>query len=242
MWNQFTKSVYTPSNPQKTMWKIIATLLAKMLRKRADKAMNVKIARRPHREPTRLYGPVGRKYLNRGERHRFLGAIGQATPRVRLFCLVLIWSGCRVSEALALTPANIDLESCVVEFTTLKRRRSGIVRQVPLPPQVISELNGAFDLTAAQRDPTLATRRLWSWSRSTAWRHVKDLMVSAEVCGTAAMPKGLRHTFGVAAFYVVPPHLVQRWLGHASLRTTAIYGDVIGPEEQEFAERVWRGW
>jgi integrase len=39
----------------------------------------------------------------------------------------------------------------------------------------------------------------------------------------------------------VPPHLVQKWLGHASLRTTAIYGDVIGPDERAFAEWMWDG-
>jgi integrase len=38
----------------------------------------------------------------------------------------------------------------------------------------------------------------------------------------------------------LPPHLVQRWLGHASLRTTSIYGDVIGPEERAFAARMWK--
>ena len=55
------------------------------------------------------------------------------------------------------------------------------------------------------------------------------------------MPKGLRHGFGVNAFQSnVPPHLVQRWLGHASLKTTAIYGDVIGPEERAFAARMWK--
>jgi len=37
----------------------------------------------------------------------------------------------------------------------------------------------------------------------------------------------------------VPPHLVQRWLGHASLRTTAIHGEVVGPEERAFAARMW---
>ena len=56
------------------------------------------------------------------------------------------------------------------------------------------------------------------------------------------MPKGLRHSFGVASFLAVPPHLVQRWLGHASLRTTAIYGEVMGPEEIAFAKRVWKTW
>jgi integrase/recombinase XerD len=35
------------------------------------------------------------------------------------------------------------------------------------------------------------------------------------------------------------PNLVQRGLGHASLRTTAIYAEVVGPEERAFAARMW---
>jgi integrase/recombinase XerD len=51
------------------------------------------------------------------------------------------------------------------------------------------------------------------------------------------MPKGLRHGFGVCAFQAnVSTHLVQRWLGHASLRTTTIYADVIGRDERAFAD------
>jgi integrase/recombinase XerD len=65
-------------------------------------------------------------------------------------------------------------------------------------------------------------------------------MAAARISGAQAMPKGLRHSFGVNAFQSrVPAHLVQRWLGHASLRTTAIYGDVIGPEERAFAKSMW---
>jgi integrase len=71
---------------------------------------------------------------------------------------------------------------------------------------------------------------------------VKVVMKRAAISGSAAMPKGLRHTFGVAAFQAVPPHIVQRWLGHASLRTTGIYGDVSGREEHLFAERIWDAW
>jgi integrase len=36
------------------------------------------------------------------------------------------------------------------------------------------------------------------------------------------------------------PRLVQRWLGHTSLQTTSIYGDLIGPEERAFAARMWK--
>jgi site-specific recombinase XerD len=73
-----------------------------------------------------------------------------------------------------------------------------------------------------------------------AWRRVKGAMAAANVSGTPAMPKGLRHAFGVNALQsLVPPHLVRRWLGHASLRITAIYADVTGPEERAFAAKMW---
>ena len=188
-----------------------------------------------------LFGQSGsRKYLNAAERQRFIEAARRAPTKIRLFCLTLGWSGARISEVLALTPASIDVESGVASIQTLKRRKRGIVRQVPLPSDVLSELDREFKLREAHHDRELANERIWIWSRTTAWRRVKEVMVAAGVTGTPAMPKGLRHGFGVNAFQSnVPPHLVQRWLGHASLRTTAIYGDVVGPDERAFAMRMW---
>jgi integrase len=110
----------------------------------------------------------------------------------------------------------------------------------PVFSSLATRPNRTFHLRRSQRDPDSAYRRIWKWSRTTAWRRVKEVMKAANVSGTPAMPKGLRHGFGVTAFQsLVPPHLVQRWFGHASLRTTGIYGDVIGPEERAFAERMW---
>ncbi|MHB8270229.1 tyrosine-type recombinase/integrase [Bradyrhizobium sp.] len=190
---------------------------------------------------TSLYGSTGgRKYLNAAERRRFIKAARRAPLDVQLFCLVLSLSGGRISEILALTPAAIDIDSGVANITTLKRRKHGIVRQVPLPRVVLAELNHVFHLRRSQRDPDSAYRRIWRWSRTTAWRRVKEVMEAAKVSGAPATPKGLRHGFGVNAFQsLVPPHLVQRWLGHASLRTTSIYGDVMGSEERAFAARMW---
>ena len=188
-----------------------------------------------------LFSPLGgRKYLNAAERQRFVEAAQRAPPKVRLFCLVLRWSGGRISEVLALTRAAIDIEAGVVNIETLKRRKRGIVRQLPLPPHLLRELDRYFGLRRLQRDAQPAAKRIWRWSRTTAWRRVKEVMAEAGISGTPAMPKGLRHGFGVNAFQSnVPPHLVQRWLGHASLRTTGIYADVVGPEERAFAERMW---
>jgi integrase/recombinase XerD len=181
-----------------------------------------------------------RKYLNAAERLRFIEVAGLAPPKAREFCLTLGYSGGRISEVLALTPASIDIASGVANIQTLKRRKRGVVRQVPLPPDVLDMLESAFKLRDAQRDPELANQRIWRFCRTTGWRYVKQVMASAGIIGTQAMPKGLRHGFGVRAFQSnVPPHLVQRWLGHASLQTTGIYGDVVGPEERAFAARMW---
>jgi integrase/recombinase XerD len=181
-----------------------------------------------------------RKYLNSAERLRFVLAASRGPPEARLFCLVLRWTGARISEVLALTPAAIDIESGAAGIVTLKRRKRGVIRQVPLPPDLLHDLEDVFHLHEAQRDPERARQRLWRFSRTTAWRCVKAVMGAAGIAGAHAMPKGLRHGFGVNAFETnVPPHLVQRWLGHASLRTTAIYGDVVGAEERFFARRMW---
>ncbi len=189
-----------------------------------------------------LYGPTGaRKYLNAAERRRFMKAATDVEPHTRLFCLVLGWSGARISEILALTPSAIDIESGVANIETLKRRKRGIVRQVPLPREILRQLNRVFRLRFLQRDPQLGTLRLWTWSRTTAWRRVKEVMAMAAINGAPAMPRGLRHSFGVNAFQSnVPPHLVQRWMGHASLRSTSVYADVMGPDERAFAERMWK--
>jgi integrase/recombinase XerD len=174
---------------------------------------------------TTLHTTAGeRKYLNAAERRRFAAAAACMPSEVRVFCLLLMWSGCRISEALALTPSAIDREAGNVSFLTLKRRKRVVVRQVPLPAEFVADLSYVFDLASHDRH----YERLWNWSRSTGWRHVKKVMGHAGISGPAATAKGLRHTFGVAAFQFVPPHIVQRWLGHASLRTSAIYGNVVG--------------
>jgi integrase/recombinase XerD len=183
-----------------------------------------------------------RKYLNVAERQRFAAAVEALPPERRVYCLLLMWSGCRISEGLAVTPMAIDRQAGTIAFLTLKRRNTSSVRQVPVPAVLIDDLTALFHLAEREKNTDLCSSPLWRWSRSTAWRCVKKAMKRAALSGSAATAKGLRHTFGVAAFQAVPPHIVQRWLGHASLRTTGIYGDVSGREEQLFAARIWDNW
>lgn len=196
---------------------------------------------RNHVNSFSLYAATGaRKYLNREERARAL-AVMQALPACRaLFALTLAWTGGRVSEVLALSPSSFQIERGVVALRTLKRRRH-VVREVPIPPELMAAIDRHFLLGEAQRDPIRAHVRLWTWRRETAWRIVKHVMLGAGIAGAAACPKGLRHAFGIGSLLAgVPLNLLQRWLGHARISTTAIYAAASGPEEQAFAAQFWR--
>lgn len=174
-----------------------------------------------------------RKYLCGSEGKRFLRAATQADPHTRAFCRLLSFTGCRISEALELTTRRLDVETDRVIFRTLKRRKRTF-RAVPVPRSLMAEL-----LTLANVNDLDAC--LWDWCRQTAWRHVKRVMADAGIDGPQAMPRGLRHQFGVrAAERGVPMAVAQRWMGHADLRTTAIYQQAAGDEERRLAGRMWR--
>lgn len=183
--------------------------------------------------------PQQRKYLNPAERQRFLAAVAVAAVERRLLLETLAWTGARVSEVLAVCPLSFDLSASTVTLPTLKRRRP-MLRSVPLPPHVIGAVVRAFDINGRLADDELALRPLWPMSRVTVWRMVKEIMREAGVTGVKASPRGLRHAFGVGTLQSgVPLHLLQRWFGHARLSTTAIYADIIGPDELAFARRFW---
>ncbi len=69
-----------------------------------------------------------RKYLTQHERNRFLKAARSAPTPVRAFCEILAYTGCRLSEALALAPDRVDPAAGVVIFESLKKRRRGVFR------------------------------------------------------------------------------------------------------------------
>jgi integrase/recombinase XerD len=189
----------------------------------------------PANQLTLMNGDGRRKYLCASELPRFLGAANKADVAIKLFCHLLAFTGCRISEALSVTPLHLDAETGRVTFRTLKRR-SVVFRTVPVPPEFMTALR-----RQARRLPP--DSRLWQWSRQTAWRHVKTVMDAAKIAGPQAMPKGLRHGFGVAnAEENVPMPTTQKWLGHAKLETTAVYQDAAGREEVAFARRLWRKW
>jgi integrase/recombinase XerD len=178
-----------------------------------------------------LFDDTGQRlYLTESERYAFLAAADQDLREVRTLCLTLAYTGCRVSEALSLTHRSIDFGSKAIVIETLKKRKRGIFRAVPVPDSVLDILNTAHGIKDAQRARKVPTDTLlWDWCRKTAWQKVSQVS-----------PKGLRHGFGVLAISKgVPLNMVSKWMEHASLEVTAIYANALGEEQRHIASRMW---
>ena len=133
---------------------------------------------------------------------------------------------------------QVDLEESALTFESLKKRKPGVFRSVPVPQSLIDMLDLVHGLR--ERSPQQQQKRLWSWSRMTAYRKIKAVMLAAGIDGIRATPKGLRHAFGIAANQKgIQLNMVQKWLGHADIKTTAIYCEAIGREERNVASRLW---
>jgi integrase len=67
-----------------------------------------------------------RLYLTAEERAAFLTAAQHFPREVRTLCVILHDTGCRISEALALTADRVDFSGKAVVFETLKKRTRGV--------------------------------------------------------------------------------------------------------------------
>jgi integrase len=193
-----------------------------------------------------LYTDAGaRKYLCASERDRFYEALGTLSdPTDVSFGQTLFWTGCRPSEARALTAMNIDLDNGVVVIRSLKKRgalKGRHFRPVPVPASYLEMMERTHGIRALQsRADGGESERLWTFSRTTAWKRIKKVMEAAGLTGEKATAKGLRHAYGVhAALSRVPDSRIKTWLGHASLSTTEIYLSMAAEEDREVAARMW---
>ena len=154
------------------------------------------------------------------------------------------FTGCRISEALALTYGRIDLSSKEVVILSLKKRKKLSAkpqyRAIPVPDYFIDALSLAHGLRERKKcDKDL---KLWTWTRQHAARLIKAVMQDAGI-DTAlphANPKGLRHTFGIhAVLSDVPVTEIQLLMGHSDLKTTALYLESFGKEKRTIVAKMW---
>ncbi|MEK6750551.1 MAG: site-specific integrase [Pseudomonadota bacterium] len=156
--------------------------------------------------------------------------------------LSTLWhTGARISEALTLTPKSfcLDEKDAYVSLTTLKKRgrpRGGVqspaARMVPLRDPVYLRDLQRYLTTHKLR----VTDRLFDVTRQAVDLRLRKLAQDYRAHHGAALSVDLsahtfRHSFAVnAVLHGVPLTVLQAWLGHSNLQTTAIYTQVLTSE------------
>ncbi len=161
------------------------------------------------------------------EAHEVQAVLAAApNPRARLLMLLQWRAGLRVSEALALEPADLSLDSHQPTIR-VRQGKGGRSRIVPVHPELVNALAAVLQFSQIGRG------RIIPVSRSTAWRWVQAAVDRAIELG--ALPDGKQvgtHTFRHSyarhlLLHGVPINYLSRWLGHRSIQTTLGYLELI---------------
>lgn len=156
--------------------------------------------------------------------------------RQRMLFATLWNTGARITEALTLTPEDLQLEGSrpCVRLRTLKQRQRG--RGRPTADEKIARIVPLLDASyVEQLKRYLATfrpgrrRPLFDISRKTAWLWLQQAVKRAgeegvEFALPTINPKTFRHSFAMHLFFNhVPPKVVQAYMGHERYESTEVY-------------------
>ena len=190
-----------------------------------------------------LYDVHGqRKYLNRLERKRFFICTQDLPLEKKILCQLIYFTGARISEVMELHLRQIDFADQSVIFRTLKQRKEKIVyRLIPVPMRLMGYIRNFIEFAQVSEKRLFnLDERLLSFSVRSASRYIKSAMICAEIKEPRSCARGLRHGFAVHTISRgVPLTQLQIWMGHADIKTTAIYLQVSGMQEREWAQRLW---
>lgn len=162
-------------------------------------------------------------------------AIESSDEHGRALIDVLWYTGCRLSEALALTVHDVNFGGGFISIPTLKgRKKAPLRRGVPVPQEMLLPLAlYTRDLKLAEED------RLFKWRRTQAWTHIKGLLRSAGVPEDRAFPHAFRHGHAINAIMDgVPLNVIKETLGHSSILITQQYVRATGMDIAASYKRV----
>ena len=181
------------------------------------------------RKPQVQQSPEGKgstlpEYL---EAHQVQAILAAApNPRARLLMLLQWRAGLRVSEALALEPADLSLDTDQPTIR-IRRGKGGRRRIVPVHPELLNAPAAVLQFSQIGRGKIIPV------SRSTGWRWAQAAVDRAVDLG--AFPDGKQvgtHTFRHSyarhlLLHGVPINYLSRWLGHRSIQTRLVYLGVV---------------
>ncbi len=176
--------------------------------------------------------------LSREEVRRVLGSVHRSHYRI---CLTTIYAcGLRLQEALRLEVRDVDGDR---ELLHIRQPKGWRDRYVPLPQTTLTLLRQQW---ATHRHPTLLfpartqQQATQSMSASGVQRAFKAACADSGISKPATVHT-LRHSWATHLLEAgVNLRLIQLWLGHKSLQTTAIYTHLTRNAETLAGEKINR--
>lgn len=150
------------------------------------------------------------KHLTKDELNGLLAVAEKHDPLAALLILVTFNHGLRISEALALSAANL-----VNGFLVVQRLKGSRKTTQPL----LESERAKLEARAAE-----SPKRLFPISRITAWRRVQAFGREAGIPEFKLHPHILKHSTGRLAYEAglgIPE--IQSYLGHVSGKSTLVY-------------------
>jgi integrase/recombinase XerD len=171
------------------------------------------------------------KILSRQEYEKLLSAVpSKYAVLLRLCCL----GGFRISEALSIHTEDLTETSVLVRRCSTKGKRSS--REIPLPPDLLNELHNLED------------RGKFLFQSKHKPNHPITRQAADYIFRTACKELGINgwSLHGTRRFFVhtlhhknVPLKVIQKAVGHSSLRSTAAYIDVEEDHIKDAVSMLW---
>ena len=159
------------------------------------------------------------------------GALVDAAPsyQTRMAFRIMLKTGLRVSEALALRRVDLHLDQDPpIIIIRADSPGNKALQQVPVPADLLESLRDLASFHGKDRN-----RPMLDLSRQRIGQVMKDAAVQAGIDPTRAHPHAFRHTYGRnCVLRGVPVPVLQKWLGHASMVDTQRYVELAGAHHE----------
>jgi len=158
------------------------------------------------------------------------------TLREVCFFGLLFFTGCRVSELLAIRKRDVNLLKKVILISQLKKRKGEeLVREVLLPPPVEEYLR-----EYVIREVKGEELPLFGFTRQRGWQLVREL--TKKVLGKPLYPHVFRHAFAIQLLKTTSNmEYVRRLLGHKDYDTLKFYLNFTIEDMREEVVKVFEG-
>ncbi|WP_158408489.1 tyrosine-type recombinase/integrase [Desulfosporosinus fructosivorans] len=173
-------------------------------------------------------------YFFKGEVDRILTAV-QSDPELYIFCKFLWRTGARVSEALGVTPKDIDYAKSVVVINTRKRRKdTNHNREIPLQKDFLEELKRFINSHAIPLNWPL-----FPFTSRTAFNYVKKACKKADFIDDRSHPSSFRHSYALHCLMNgLAINDVNELLGNRDIKKTMMYLEIV-PVKNKINDLVW---